>query len=350
MIAEIPKQIDFEAAAARIARAKRVLVTTHARADGDAVGSALSMARIIRSLGKEATVYFHEPIPPRYVDLPNAATARVWPTNSPVAPVGVAPANSRCHTDDALAWADLALVVDTCATAQLESVAAALGKFNGPKLAIDHHVTRDPIVDEILLDTGAGSCTQIITSLCDAAGWIIDADIATLLFAGLATDTGWFRFSNADAAVYKTASRLIDAGARPNELNERLYNAEPEARVRLMGAVMSSFELRAGGRLAVVRITGDMLRRCGANSKMTEEVINETHRVGTVVASAMFVEPESPEEPVRVSLRSKRDINVAAIARKFGGGGHERAAGLKVREAFSEVVQRVVAAMEQELS
>lgn len=333
-----PRQISQEVAANRIASASRVVVTTHARADGDAIGSALGMGRLIHSIGKEAIVYFHEAIPPRYIDLPDAAAARIWPVGSSDA------------IASALKGAELALVVDTCATAQLEAVASALSKFCGTKLAIDHHVTRDPVVDEILLDTTAGSCTQIITNLCDAAGWTIDADTATLFFAGLATDTGWFRFSNADAAVYKTASRLIEAGARPNELNERLYNAEPEARVRLMGAVMASFELRAGGRLAVVRITGEMLRRCGANSKMTEEVINETHRVGTVVASAMFVEPESPEEPVRVSLRSKRDINVAAIARKFGGGGHERAAGLKVREAFSDVVHRVVAAMEQELS
>lgn len=331
-----PRQIDIAAATARINASHRAVITTHARADGDAVGSALATARVFRALGKEAIVYFHEPIPPRYVDLPDAATAKVWRSDAE---------SIRRAIDDA----DFILVVDTCASAQLESVAAVLTTSFQQKLAIDHHVTRDPIVDEILLDTSAGSCTQIITQLCDAAGWPIDPDTATLLFAGLASDTGWFRFSNADAAVFTTAARLIEAGAKPNELNERLYNAEPEPRVRLIGAVLSSFELRAGGRLAVVRVTQEMLRQCGANSKMTEEVINETHRVGTVIASLMFVEPESPGDPVRVSLRSKRDVNMAAIAKKFGGGGHERAAGAKLREPFEQAVNRVVAEVEKEL-
>lgn len=327
-----PVEIDITAAAKRIIQARRVIVTTHARADGDAIGSALAMDRVLASLNKEATVYFHEPIPPRYDFLPDAATARVWPEGD----------GARRMIDASLSAADLILIVDTCAAAQLECIANSIQCASCAKLAIDHHVTRDPIVDEVLLDTSAGACTQIVARLCEAAEWTIDADTATLLFAGLATDTGWFRHSNANAAVFASAAMLIDAGARPNELYERLYLSEPEPRVRLMGAVMSSFEMLAGGRLALIRVTREMLRQCGANSRMTEEIINETHRAGSVVASAMFVEPEADGEPVRVSLRSKRDVNVAAIARIFGGGGHERAAGAKLMQPLDESVRLVV--------
>jgi len=334
-----PREIDIDAAADRIASAKCILVTTHARADGDAIGSALAIGRVIRSLGKEAIACLHEPVPPRYAFLPDAREAGVWP----------APSKSGLGHCDAHR-ADMILIVDTCSRNQLENAAADIEAANGRKLAIDHHVTRDDIVDEILVDTSAASCSLIVTRLCDHAGWPVDADTATLLFAGLATDTGWFRHSNADAVAFATAARLISGGARASELYERLYLSDEEPRVRLMGAVMSAFELRADGRLAVIRVTREMLRRCGANSRMTEEIINETHRVGSVIASAMFVEPESPSEPVRVSLRSKRQVNVAAVAGRFGGGGHERAAGAKVVAPFEEAVQRVVEEMEKELA
>lgn len=333
-----PRSIDAAAAAERLIGAAEIIITTHARADGDAIGSVLGAARALRHAGRNVRAYFHEPVPPRYSDLPDAHTALLWPARDP--------AGLRA----AVQSADLLLIVDTCAAAQLDGVLPVLAETSVRKLAIDHHVTRDPIVDEIFVDTSAGACTQLIARVCDAAGWRIDADMATLLFAGLATDTGWFRHSNANAAVFATAARLIEAGARADAQYERLYLTEPLARVRLMGAVMSSFELRAQGRLAVIRVTQELLNRCGANSGMTEEVINETHRTGSVIASVMFIEPESPDEPVRISFRAKRDLNVATVAQKFGGGGHACAAGAKLRESFDTAVQRVVEALENELS
>ncbi len=333
-MSERPKEIDFSKAAARISGARRVLITTHARADGDAIGSALGLFRAVRSIGRDASVYLHEHVPPRYDFLPDVGAVQLWHAESePAAHLAV----------DGM---DLIVIVDTCAIAQLDKAASVINASSAAKLAIDHHVTRDSIVDEIVLDSTAGSCAQMIAQLCDAAGWPIDAETATLLFTGMATDTGWFRFSNADARVFEIASRLIKAGVKPNELYERLYLNEPEPRVRLIGAVASSFELRSDGRLAVIRITQEMLRRCGANSSMTEEVINESHRVGSVIASVMLVEPATADEPVRVSFRSKRDVNVAAVACHFGGGGHERAAGAKLREPFEEAVGRVTAEME----
>ena len=168
-----------------------------------------------------------------------------------------------------------------------------------------------------------------------------DRSSATLLYTGLATDTGWFRFSNADSAAFATGGRLVDAGARPNELYELLYLNEPEPRVRLIGEVLSSFELLAGGRLAVIRLTRDMIARCGATQQMTEDIINEPQRIGSVVACLLLAEPDG-EGPVRVSFRSKRDVDVEAIARQFGGGGHARAAGAKIPGTLDVAYEQVV--------
>ena len=321
-----PTLLDLTGAAERIASAARIIITTHVRADGDAVGSALAMQRVLRQQGRTATVYLHETILDRYAFLAAGAPPPVW---------------NAAAAGEILAGADLLLIVDTCAAEQLRGMAEPIRRARIPKLAIDHHVTRDDIADAILLDTEAGACAQIVTGLCDHAGWKIDRETADMLFTGLTTDTGWFRFSNADSPVFTTGARLIEAGARPNELYERLYLNDCEARARLAGYVLSSFELLAEGRLAVIRLTREAIARGGATREMTEDLINEPQRVGSVVACLLLVEPET-EGPVRVSFRSKRGVDVAALAARFGGGGHERAAGARIAGTMESVAGQVI--------
>lgn len=324
-----PILIDVSQVVARLEAAPRVIITTHTRADGDAIGSAAGLARLLAARGASVAVMLHEPPPERYAFLTATQPWEVWEESGIVA---------------RLKACDLLVIVDTCATMQLGMLPVALAETHVATVAVDHHVTRDPIVDAAWIDERAAACAQMIAELCDAAGWAMPPDVATLLFSGLAADTGWYRFSNAGASVFETAARLVARGARPNELYERLYLNEPLARARLLGEVYSSFELLAGGRLAVIRVTQAMLQRSGATRAMTEDLINEPQRVSSVVACVLAVEP-APGEPVRVSLRSKRDVNVAQIAARFGGGGHERAAGVRMEGPFEEVVEQVTNAV-----
>jgi phosphoesterase RecJ-like protein len=322
-----PRMIDRAAASKRLSAAGRVLITTHARADGDAIGSALGLARVLKAAGKQASVFLHESVPGRYRFLPDTMAARVWPVPAAL---------------DDVRNTDLVAVVDTCARAQLgDAVDAVMSAPN--RLAIDHHATRDAIVPEAWVDVSSASCTMMIAGLAQEAGWPIDRDAATLLFAGLATDTGWFRHSNTDAAALASAAALAKLGANPTELYERLFMGDPEARLRLIGEVLRSFELLANGRLAIYRLTREMLRRCGADETMAEDIINEPQRIGSVNVSVMLVEPEG-DGPVRISLRSKHSVDVAAIARQFGGGGHTCAAGAKMRGGFDDVYKQVLTA------
>ncbi|HUN80598.1 MAG TPA: bifunctional oligoribonuclease/PAP phosphatase NrnA [Phycisphaerae bacterium] len=327
-MAEIPRKIDLSAALARIEPARNIVITTHARADGDAIGSVAGLQRLLRRSGKAANGYLHEPISERYRFMGEIEPLKVWPADAA----------------SVINRADLFVVVDTCAAAQLDRLAPPVREAKVLRLAIDHHITRDAIVDEVFSDESAAAASLILLELAGAAGWPLDPGAATLLYTGLATDTGWFRFSNADARAYAAAAKLVGAGAKPNELYERIYLSEPPARARLMGAVLSSFELLANGRLAVIKLTRAMLAACGATPAMTEDLINEPQRVASVVAAVMFVEGE-PGSPVRVNFRSKRDIDVAAIAASFGGGGHARAAGAKVAGSFEEVASRVTNAL-----
>ncbi len=323
-------QIDAKETAARLSAADRVLITTHARADGDALGSAAGLARVLRSLGKQVDVYLHEPVLDRYRFLPDMESIRVW---------------NPAEAQTALQAADLLVVVDTCSAVQIGEIAEAWASIDKPRLAIDHHVTRDAIVDAIHVDESSAAAAAIVERLCGSAGWAIDEQTAMLLYAGLATDTGWFQFSNANAAAFESAARLVAGGAKPNELYEALYKNDPEARLRLIGEVLQSFEMHCDGRLAVIRVDRAMLHRCDATGKLSEEVINEPQRIGSVVAAVLLIEPFTGEGPIRVSFRSKRDIDVASIARQFGGGGHARAAGAKLTATLDEACRQVVPVM-----
>jgi len=324
-----PTLIDLPGAIHRISSARQIVLTTHSRADGDAIGSVAAMRRIARQNGKDVVALLHEIVPERYAFLTAGEPLGVWSSDT---------------ASSILSRADLLLILDTCSANQLAPLDAMIRASSLAKLAIDHHITRDDIVDEAWVDDRAAACAQIITRLCDEAAWRIDEKTAELLFAGLATDTGWFRFSNADATVFSVAARLIAAGARPNELYERLFLNEITPRARLIGAVMSGFELHANGRLAVARLTRDVIARSGATHQMTEDLINEPQRVGSVMACILCVEPPD-DGPIRVSFRSKRDIDVAAIAARFGGGGHARAAGAKINGAIDDVARQVTQAM-----
>lgn len=325
-----PIRIESSAAAARLQAAERIVITTHARADGDALGSAAGLRRALQALGKEADVYLHEPVLPRYRFLPDMKELKIWDLETAA---------------EIMQAADLLVVVDTCAAIQIGAIAEIWTASETARLAIDHHKTREGIVQEAWVDDTSGACCEMIYRLCHESDWPIDEDLAHLLYAGMATDTGWFRFSNADARCYEAAGALVACGVKPNELYEELYMSDPAPRLRLLGEVLRSFELLADEKLAVIRIDRAMLKRVGATGKMTEELINEPQRIGSVVAALLFVEPYEGDGPIRVSFRSKHDVDVSAVARMFGGGGHERAAGAKLFMSLDEAYKHVTATM-----
>ncbi|MFQ5423866.1 MAG: bifunctional oligoribonuclease/PAP phosphatase NrnA [Phycisphaerae bacterium] len=329
-----PVKLNAAGVIARLDRAARIVLTTHARADGDAIGSTVALRRILQHRGKTVRAFLHEPTGEPYAFLTANESCEIWSTASAA---------------DVLEGSDLLVILDTCAKSQLGDIAEVIEAATVPKLAIDHHRTRDAIVDEVFVDERAAACAGMISALCERSKWSVDPSAAEMLYVGLATDTGWFRFSNADLIAYATASRLIAAGARPNELYERLYLNESASRARLRGAVLSSFELHADGRLAVVRITRSMLASCGATRAMTENLVNEPQCIGSVLAAVLLVEPDD-DGPVRVSFRSKRAIDVAAIAAHFGGGGHTRAAGARIAGRLDAVAERVIAKMTEAIA
>ncbi len=321
---------EYRRAAERLTAMQRVLLVSHDRPDGDALGSLIALRSMLRLAGVDAraVTFEFDAAESRYALLSEAAPLARWPDE-------IGP--------DAVGELDAIVVVDTCSFGQMESFAEFLRSSPAQKFVVDHHVTGDDIADVYLTDETASAACVLLAEWAEAAGWTINERAALGLFVGMATDTGWFRHSNTDTRTLRAAAALIEAGLRPNEVYQRLYLSDSPGRIRLLGAMLGTLELHADGRFAAVHLTQKMFDASGARPEDTEDLVNEPQRIGSVVAAALFV--EHMDGVVKVSLRSKRDIDVAAVAASFGGGGHKRAAGVRVPGTLEEVKTQITRAM-----
>ena len=320
-----------------LAASKRVLVTTHVRPDGDALGTVAAMVLALRKMKIESEVLLLSHLPRKYTfvfeenSIPHHDAERGWPANLN------------------LASFDTFLVMDTGTWSQLPGLRERVEAWKGRKLVVDHHLTQEDWADVKLVVTEAAAAGEIAAELLDVWGIDFDRPIAASLFLAIASDTGWFQFSNTRPYTLRLAARLIEHGVDTDQMYQHLYQNERAERVTLQTRVQQSLELLLEGRLAVMRVRKDDFQQTGANVGDTENLINVPLQVRTVQVSLLFVEPTDPG-PVRVSLRSKGQVDVARFAEQFGGGGHARAAGLKLDGTLGEVHDRVVGAMVRSMS
>ncbi len=323
---------QYRTAGSLIGQWSRVLLLTHERPDGDALGCLIGLTRMLRAAGKDVTAVCFGASGPRYAKLVTYAELTIQPED-------------RFEVDTARF--DGTIIVDTCALSQLTPAADFLKSKAVPIIAIDHHVTRDELADCAVIDPSASASSLQVLELAETMGWPIDLETATALFTGIATDTGWFRFSNTDARTLEAAARLVDRGAAPNELYQAYYMSDKPARSRLIGATLSQLELHAEERVAVLCVTPEVLERCGATQADAEELVNEPMRIGTVEASVLLSSLDAGV--IKVSLRSKRFVNCASLAAELGGGGHERAAGVRIKSDLQSVKELILKAVIEQL-
>ena len=323
----------------RLSSWDRVVILSHARPDGDGLGAMGAMKRVLASSGRSVTALVYEDVPHRYRFLDEACGFAKW---EPVSP-------------DALGTRfDGIMIVDTCSWSQLEPVADVLRASSLPRIVVDHHATRDdlsgPGADTLyVIDASAASTCGMLHGWSETTGWKIDAVAAEALFTGIVTDTGWFRFSNTDGVTLRSAAALVEKGIRPDVLYTRLYASHSPARLGLLGDMLATLTFHADGAAAVTSLTPEAFARSGASKAETEDLVNEPLSVRSVVVSVLLTDVGDGE--IRISFRSKspevagRDVDVAALAGRFGGGGHRRAAGARVDGRLPDVRQRVTSAV-----
>ncbi|MHC4155044.1 MAG: DHH family phosphoesterase [Planctomycetota bacterium] len=301
-----------------------------------APSSLVAIHHALTALGKDVKLLFLSEIPEWYESL--------FADNVPIL--------GRDVTGDQLiqgqfADPDLIIIVDTNSYSQLPGFEAYLKQNDKPVLVIDHHLTADGLGDVELIDTTAAATGLIVHDLFRHADWPITEEIAHALFVAVATDTGWFRFTNTDSRTLRDCARLVDAGANPSQIYHELYqNFSPE-RFRLMAAMVNSLELQFDGRYAAVQLSQQDFERTGAASKDTENLIDECRRIPTVEVTALFVELKDGR--IRCSLRSRGAVDVRQIAQKFQGGGHQMAAGTFLPPPLQNAKQLIQAELEKYL-
>ncbi|MHC4620337.1 MAG: DHH family phosphoesterase [Planctomycetota bacterium] len=306
--------VDFEKAIGLISNASHILITTHTRPDGDACASVAALYDALTTLGKKVTLLFLSEIPEWYEFLFSQEV----------------PVLGKDVTLDQLkaghfAQPGLIMIIDTNSYSQLPGFEDYLRHNHKPVLVIDHHITADGLGDVELIDTLAAAAGLIVHDLFKFAGWPLTEKIARALFVAVATDTGWFHFSNTDARTFRSSADLVDAGANPPQIYRDLYQNYSPQRFKLMLATLNSLELHFAGRYAAQHLLQQDFEQTGASHSDTENLIDECRRIATVEVAALFVELKDGR--IRCSLRSRGAVDVRQIAQNFAGGGHKMAAG-----------------------
>ena len=292
---------------------RRFVVTSHARPDGDGIGSALACAQILRHLGKEAEVVMHDGVPRIYQSLPFAD--RVIRTES-------VPPND----------AVIILECDSIKRTQLKGLEDCF------LINIDHHVSGRNFANVNWIDSSVMATAELIYRMARLAGVPLDFDIATCLYTALMTDTGSFMFEGTNEHTFAIARELVLAGADPAHCARNIYFGHSTAKLRLLGAALAN--LHREGSVAWIWVTQEQMEHFGAREEDCEGLVNYALSIGDVQVAVFF--RELPDGRWRVSLRSKGEVNVSAVAEHFGGGGHKCASGCSLDGPMEVAVSRVV--------
>lgn len=305
------------------------VLTSHMRPDCDAIGSELALTLALRALGKQVRIVNGDDVPPHIAFIDPQHDVAVLGRN--VQPADVRP--------------DVLIVLDTSAWAQLGPMADVVRNTAAKRIVIDHHVSQDDMAAVAFKDTDAEATGRLVLAAIDALGVAVTPEMATPLFAAIATDTGWFRFNSVTALTYAAAGRLIHSGAKPSAIFSALYENNTLARLHLQGRILSATKTQIGNRLIYSSATQQDLAETGAESTDTEDVVNRLLGVAGVEVALLFLEMD-PQE-TKVSLRSRTGFDVRKIAEQFGGGGHAAASGVRFPGPLAPAVAALTAAIRE---
>ena len=325
--------LELQAVADLLRERQSFLLIPHERADGDALGSVLALARALQLHGKTAFPLALTEVSERYRFLLEQATL---------------PVLGRDISIDRLPAADAVLILDTGARQQLQSVLTFLDGPRPTLAVIDHHAYRDLACDRTFADDTTPATGILVAELLTALGWLDDAQTAAYLLLAIGADTGWFAYSNTTADCFAWAHKLVRLGADSRALYEKLFLSDSVPRFRLLARALASTELRAKDRVVALTLRKSDFVACGADEAHTENLIDQACRLKSMLVAALFV--EQSETQTRVSLRSRDPFDVHRFAARFGGGGHRRAAGIKMAGPIDQVRSLILAALEQEAS
>jgi phosphoesterase RecJ-like protein len=309
---------------AAILTKQRFLITSHARPDGDSIGSQLAMAFALDALGKEVRLVNADAAPEHYGDFPGMDR------------IEVAPSAGDVHAD--------AVIVMECSDLARAGVAGLERQF---LINIDHHAGNRMYGALNWHDETAAACGEMVFDLIQALGVPLSFEIATHIYLAILTDTGSFHHSNITPRTFDICRQTVEAGVNPAVMARRVFDSNSFGKLKLIGALLDRMELVDDGRLAVLYLDDAMLEATGSTHNDTEGLINLPLTAREIQAVVFFKATTNGD--VRVSMRSKYDVDVRKVASEFGGGGHKNASGFTVAGPLAsvrdDIVERIVGAV-----
>ena len=302
-----------------------VAITTHINADGDAAGSVAAMARLLPQMGHKPLIVNPTPWPGLFAFLKNGLDDRT------------------SGSAEALRGAGALISLDVSDVSRLGSLAGAAKSLPGPRIVIDHHVpTQEPAGDIVLADTAACATAELLFDFAMVLGLEIDTAIAEALYTAILTDTGGFRYSNTTPRAHAIAAQLVSRGVDPELTYRRIYASLSPGRLHLLRDALDTLGVDSAFGLAWVSVTNEAMDRYGVSSDDLDGIVEHPRSVAGTRVALFF--RDLGYGKVKVSFRSTGDVDVNALAREFGGGGHEKASGALIAGSLDLVRERVVQA------
>jgi len=300
---------------------QRFVLSSHSRPDGDSIGSQLAMGYALREMGKTFDVVNADPAPGPLMQFPGVPDIRIAPA---------------VEGDF-----DAAIIME-CGDLGRTGV-KGLDRFL--VINIDHHPGNTAYGSLNWFDASAAACGEMVFELVRALGVPLTPDIATHIYLAILTDTGSFHYSNISSRTFDICRKCLEAGVDPLAVARNVYDSNNMGRLKLFGAVLSAMQIDATGRIAIVYLDHEIARAAGGTYEDTEGLINLPLTVKEIQAVVFFKQSEGEE--YRVSMRSKGEIDIGAVAKEFGGGGHKNAAGCTVHGGVDALQKLFIEKIEQ---
>ena len=312
-------------ALAAVQKAETIVIASHIDPDGDAVGSSLAWALVLKKLGKQVVVYNRDAVPYSYEFLPGA----------------------ELFVDRLPETCDLLCLLDC---SEFERAGKDLAEWSGSdqSLCIDHHLTTDLAADINIVYSQACATGELIYELALCLEPDFKLDVAVNIYTAILTDTGSFRYSNATPSSFVVAGDLVARGVEPWSVAQEVYESQPLGRIKLIGRVLETLQISASGKAAAVWVTQEIFAETGTNSEYSDGLVNYPRSIAGVEVA--FMAREIGPEEYKLSFRSRGTVNVAALAAEFGGGGHHNAAGCRLQGRLPELIAQVFTIIDNALS
>ena len=291
---------------------RRFLITSHARPDGDSIGSQLAMAYALEALGKNVRLVNADPAPEHYMEFPGVDRIEI--------------------TRNVIDSDAEALIVMESGDLARTGVSGLDGRFT---INIDHHQGNSQYGSLNWVDESAAACGEMVFDLIEALGVPLTIEIATHVYLAILTDTGSFHYSNITPKTFEMCRRTVEAGVNPAAMARRVFDNNSFGKLKLIGALLDVMDLLDEGRLAAMYLNDDILNATNTTYKDTEGLINLPLTAREIQAVVFF--KLGADGDIHVSMRSKYDVDIRLVAVRHGGGGHKNAAGFKVRGPLSAV-------------